>query len=77
MKALLNNCLAIVLVAVVAQGCSDAGEPGSDLDVSGRWAMFSFEDPVAVDIDQAGGAIEGTDAAPDFPATATCLAADW
>ena len=59
---------AIAAVAVVAPGCqtgaigidpSDAGAPGNGLDLTGRWAMFAFEDPVAVDIHGSGGAIEG------------------
>lgn len=56
MKALLNSCLAIAVVAVAAQGCSDAPKVQ---DLSGRWAIVAFEDPVVVDIDQAGGAIQG------------------
>jgi hypothetical protein len=58
LKALLNGHLAIAAVALAAQGCQDDGA-GSGPDLSGRWAMFRFEDPVVVDIDQAGSAIQG------------------
>jgi hypothetical protein len=59
LKALFNAKFAIAAVAVAAQGCQNDGVGSDGLDVSGRWAMFSFEDPVAVDIHQAGGAIDG------------------
>ena len=36
----------------------DAG-PASGLDINGRWAMFLFEDPVAVEITTGGGVING------------------
>jgi hypothetical protein len=36
----------------------DAGTAGG-LDINGRWAMFVFEDPVAVDITAARGVING------------------
>ena len=67
LKALLNRYLAIAAVAVAAQGCSDAGEPGGGLDVGGRWAMLGFEDPVAVDLDQGGDAIQGRGCCIGFP----------
>ena len=41
---------------------SDAGGAGGLVvgpDVSGRWAMFAFEDPVAVELHAAGGVIGG------------------
>ena len=58
LKALASTYLAIAAVAVAAQGC-DAGGPGSGMDMSGRWAMFGFEDPVVADITQAGVALQG------------------
>jgi hypothetical protein len=33
--------------------------PADSLDIDGRWAMFLFEDPVAVDVTAAGGVING------------------
>jgi hypothetical protein len=39
-----------------------AGEGGivTEPDISGRWAMFYFEDPVAVDLSQSGSTLSGT-----------------
>lgn len=40
----------------VTQGCQGGG---AGLDVSGRWAMFAFEDPVAVELQQSGDVLAG------------------
>jgi len=69
---LLNSYLAIAAIAVAAPGCSDAAKPDSGPDVSGRWAMFSFEDPVAVDLRQAGGAIDGRGCCAESPDGRCC-----
>lgn len=43
-----------------ASGSSGSG-PGAtpELDINGTWAMFGFEDPVAVDIEQRGSVLSG------------------
>jgi hypothetical protein len=58
--------LAIAGAAAAAQGCQGGGLVGDSPDagsgggaLSGRWAMFKWEDPVAVEIDEAGGVIKG------------------
>ncbi len=67
LKALLDANFAIAAIAVAAQGCQKDAVGSDGPDVSGRWAMFSFADPVAVDIDQAGGLIDGTGCCAGFP----------
>lgn len=47
---------AIAAMMVVALGCQ-GGNDGPD--ISGRWAMFAFEDPVAVDLKQTGDVLSG------------------
>ena len=65
-RALLDGYLAIAAVMLAAPGCQK-DEVADDPGLSGRWAMFAFEDPVAVDIHQAGGAIEGRGCCAGFP----------
>src|SRR5215203_2427196 len=55
MAVLLRNCAAIAVVAAACQ--TDPANTGPDL--TGRWAMFVFEDPIAVDLRQVGAVIEG------------------
>jgi len=58
---------ALAAFLVAAQACEtgntfippDGGATVKGPGVSGRWAMFGWEDPVAVDIRQAGGNISG------------------
>ena len=64
--------LALALALALAQGCESSGgqsdgsagghigSGGIRPDLSGRWAMFRWADPVAVEIHQAGTDIEGT-----------------
>jgi hypothetical protein len=40
-------------------GTPDAGSPTAGADLTGRWAMFEWEDPVIVDLRQTGGALAG------------------
>jgi hypothetical protein len=73
----LRTCIAIAAAAVAAQGCqadpADPANPGGGPDVSGRWAMFAWEDPVAVDIAQAGSVIEGQGCCAGFPGQDSAL----
>jgi len=57
-----------------ASGQDAAGDAlaAATVDISGRWAMFAFEDPVAVEITQNGNTLSGTGcyaglATPDDP----------
>ena len=61
-------------------GVVAAGEPGmplTTLDISGRWGLFTFEDPVGVQLFQNAGSLSGTGcdvgARPDNPDTAEVL----
>jgi hypothetical protein len=72
--AVAQKLAAIATLVVAAGGCEtgatvvpphDAGSPASDagspapIGLTGRWAMFSWEDPVAVDLRSVDGALAG------------------
>jgi hypothetical protein len=44
----------------LAGGGGTAGAPAAALDISGRWALFGFEDPVAVELQQTGTVLAGS-----------------
>ena len=48
-------------------GSSGAGGSPSVVDVSGSWAMFGFEDPVAVSLQQSGTTLSGTGCCAGLP----------
>ncbi len=43
----------------LAGGGGTAGASAAALDISGRWALFGFEDPVAVELQQTGTVLAG------------------
>jgi hypothetical protein len=45
--------------AGLAGGGGTAGASAATLDISGRWALFGFEDPVAVELQQTGTVLAG------------------
>jgi hypothetical protein len=51
-----------------AGGMAGAGASATAVDVSGRWAMFGFVDPVAVSLQQRGNALSGTGCCGGLPA---------
>jgi hypothetical protein len=78
MAAFPKTWVAIAALTGAAAGCGrtpagaapDAGTAVPDL--SGRWAMFEWEDPVAVDLREKDGVVEGTGCCggfqnPNFP----------
>ena len=46
---------------------ADSSLPPDSPDLSGRWALFGFEDPVAVDIRQSGTTLTGMGCSAGFP----------
>ena len=64
----LQTFAAIATIAIATVGCEtgatnfdfpDAGKTPAAPDLTGRWAMFAWEDPVAVDLRTTGTAISG------------------
>jgi hypothetical protein len=73
---------AIAVAAVATQGCDkgglggdapDAGGAGVASALNGRWAMFRWEDPVAVEISEAAGVIQGRGCCGGFTQQSTDL----
>jgi hypothetical protein len=50
---------AVVTATLAAQACQQGGAPNMGGPLSGRWAMFRFEDPVAVDLHESNGQLQG------------------
>jgi hypothetical protein len=65
--------LAFAAVALAAQACQQGGGDGARGPLTGRWAMFDFEDPVTVDLRESGAELQGEGCCGGFDDQSTAL----
>ncbi len=51
--------IAATMAVAATPGCQGGSDVDDGPDLSGRWAMFAFEDPVAVELQQTGDVLAG------------------